>query len=346
MATADTLRKSDKNRQIVLTKKASFLGLPGLFMHAKSTDFDVIVIGGGPAGLSAALWCDELGLKTLLLERDDEWGGQLRRVYNRLENHLGMEAANGREMRDRFLEQTDKRGFIKRLRADVSAVDVEKKVLTLGSGESIGTRSMIIATGVRRRRTGTEGEEAFAGKGIIESGKKDSEEAAGKRVLIVGGGDAAIENALILSAVAKKVFVVHRRAEFTARDEFLNRAKEAANIEFLTDRRLGRISGAGKVESVELVNTAKGDIEALPVEIVLIRIGVEPNTEIFKGMLRMDDLGYISVNSRCETSAEGVYAAGDAANALAPTVSSAVGTGAAAARAVYDYLLQTRDLDR
>lgn len=314
-------------------------------MHTKSSDFDVIVIGGGPAGLSAALWCDELGLKTLLLEKDEEWGGQLRRVYNRIENYLGMEAAGGPEMRDRFVQQTEKRSFIKRLRSVVSAVDVENKLVTLGSGESIKSRSMIIATGVRRRRTGAEGEAVFTGKGIIESGKKDSKEAAGKRVLIVGGGDAAIENASILSEVAEKVFVVHRRAESTAREEFLEKAKKADNIEFLPGTTLRKISGDEKVRGAELLITATGEPEFLPVEIVLIRIGVEPNTEIFKEIVRMDDLGYISVNSRCETSVEGVYAAGDAANPLSPTVSSAVGTGATAARAVYDYILQTRDLD-
>lgn len=306
-------------------------------MNENTLNFDVIVIGGGPAGLSAALWCEDLGLQTLLLEKDDELGGQLRRVYNPIENHLGLEAKNGQEMRERFITQVDKRKFLRRLRANVLAIDVQRRLALMENGVSVEARSMIIATGVRRRRLGIEGEDTFIGKGIIESGKRDSARVEGKRVLIAGGGDAAIENALILSKVAEKVFVVHRRAEFTAREEFLEKAKETANIEFLTGRTLRKISGVGKVQRVELENKAADDTEVLPVEAVLVRVGVEPNTEIFSGILGMDGQGYIAVNERCETSAEGFYAAGDAANPLAPTVSSAVGMGATAARAVYDY---------
>lgn len=315
-------------------------------MSEKTPNFDVIVIGGGPAGLSAALWCEELGLQVLLLEKEDEFGGQLNRVYNPIENHLGFEANSGEEMRGRFMHQVDKRTFLRSLRAEVATIDAQTGRVRLENGESFDAGSIIIATGVRRRRTGAEGEGAFTGKGILESGKKDSKLASGKRVMIVGGGDAAIENALILSEVAEKVFVAHRRAEFTARGEFLDKAKATANIEFLTGRTLKKISGFGKVQRVELENTAADDIEVLPVEAVLIRVGTEPNTEIFKGIVGMDARGYITVNERCETTAEGVYAVGDVANPLAPTVSSAVGMGATAARAVYDYLLQTRDLNR
>jgi thioredoxin reductase (NADPH) len=315
-------------------------------MSENNPNFDVIVIGGGPAGLSAALWCEELGLHALLLEKDEEFGGQLTRVYNPIENHLGSEAANGEEMRARFIHQVDKRTFPRRLRAGVSAIDAKTMRVRLESGESVEAGAVIIATGVRRRRLGIEGETEFMGKGVIESGKKDSKLVKGKRALIAGGGDAAIENALILSDVAEKVFVVHRRAEFTAREEFLERAKAAANIEFLTGRTLRKISGVGKVQRVELVNTAADDTEVLPVEIVLVRVGTEPNTEIFRGVVGLDARGYITVNEKCGTTATGVFAAGDAANPLAPTVSSAVGMGATAARAVYDYLLQTRDLSR
>lgn len=315
-------------------------------MSENSPNFDVIVIGGGPAGLSAALWCEELGLQTLLLEKEDVFGGQLNRVYNPIENHLGYETKNGEEMRGRFMHQIDKRTFLRRLRAEVSAIDAQTRRVRMEDGEPVVARSIIIATGVRRRRLGIEGETEFIGKGVIESGKKDSKLARGKRVLIVGGGDAAIENALILSEVAEKVFVVHRRNEFTAREEFLERAKATPNVELLTGRTLKKISGVGKVQRVELENTAADDIEVLPVEAVLIRVGTEPNTEIFRGIVKMDVRGYITVNEKCETTLEGIYAAGDAANPLAPTVSSAVGMGATAARAVYDYLLQTRDLYR
>jgi thioredoxin reductase (NADPH) len=305
--------------------------------------FDVIIIGGGPAGLSAALWCDDLGLETLLLEKTSEFGGQLLRVYNRIENYLGIDAENGLEMRDRFLLQTGKREFLRKLETEVLATDLKNRTVSLKDGETFRAKAVIIATGTGRRRLGIPGEEAFKDRGIVESGRKDPEVAAGKRVLIVGGGDAAVENALILSETAERVFICHRRAEFTARDEFTGLAKTASNIEFLDPHTLENITGAEGIEAVELKNTATGETLTLPVETVLIRIGVEPNTGIFRGELETDESGYVRIDDKCRTSVEGVYAVGDATNPLGPTLSSAVGMGATAAKAVYVYLAERGD---
>lgn len=302
------------------------------------SDFDTIVIGGGPAGLSAALWCDELGLATLLLEQDEEFGGQLRRVYNLIGNHLGSDPVDGPGLRDRFVRQTAERGFSRKSGTSAIQADLQEMEITLYDGETVSARSVVIATGVRRRRAGAEGEEDFAGRGVIESGKKDAKQTAGKLVLIVGGGDAALENALILAEHAEKVYVVHRRATFTAREEFMRKAKNSPNIEFLIERRLQKIFGGERVEGVELANTATDEIETLAVDVVLIRIGVEPNSEIFKDQIETDNRGYIVVNSRCETSVEGVFAVGDVANPASPTVSTAVGMGATAAKAAHKYL--------
>jgi thioredoxin reductase (NADPH) len=300
--------------------------------------FDVIIIGGGPAGLSAALWCDDLGLKTLLLEKKSEFGGQLLRVYNKIENHLGIDAGNGLEMRDRFLQQTGKREFVKKLETEVSTADLKNRTVSLKTGETLKAKAIIIATGTSRRRLGIPGEDAFRNRGFIESGRKDPEIAAGKRVLIVGGGDAAVENALILGEAAERVSVCHRRAEFTARDEFTEKAKNKSNIEFFVGHTLQKITGTERIEAVELKNTATGETLDLAVEIVLIRIGVEPNTGIFRGQLETDENGFVLVDGKCKTSIEAVYAAGDAANSLGPTLSSAVGMGATAAKAAYAYL--------
>jgi thioredoxin reductase (NADPH) len=307
-------------------------------MSAKIAEIDTVIIGGGPAGLSAAMWCEELGLKALLLEKKGEFGGQLARVYNRIENHLGSDARDGAAMRERFLRQVENRGFARRVDAGISTVDLENKVVELRNGEAIQTRSLIIATGVSRRRLDIEGEKTFVNKGIVESGRKDPDVAEGKRVLIVGGGDAAVENALILSEKAQKIFIAHRRAQFRARPEFLDKAKTFENIEFMPERVLERIFGSESIEGAEFSNLSTGEREIIPAEIVLIRIGVEPNSGMFKGLLEMDGGGYIEVNARCETSVAGVYAIGDVSNPLSPTVSTAVGTGATAARAIYQYL--------
>jgi thioredoxin reductase (NADPH) len=307
-------------------------------MEPERAQFDVIVIGGGPAGLSAAMWCDELGLKTLLLEKEREFGGQLLRVYNPIENYPGIDTMNGREMRDRIAEQVSRRGFLRKLGAAVASVDPAAKKVMLETGVGIIGKSIIIATGVRRRVPEGTGEERFRGSGVLESGKKESHLAAGKRAVVIGGGDAAIENALILAGAAEKVFVVHRRGEFTAREEFMNRARIDPKIEFLTKRTLVSIEGNGRVESVLLNQVATGATEQLPVDIVLIRMGVVPNTDLFGGGPDLDGSGFILINSSCETSETGVFAAGDVSNPFAPTVSSAVGAGANAARAAYHYL--------
>lgn len=315
-------------------------------MSENKIHFDVVIIGGGPAGLSAAMWAEEMGLKALLIERDPEFGGQLHRVYNLIENHLGSDALDGDGLRRRFVEQIAKRGFERKVGAGVTGVDLTNKIVTLAGGEAFRARALIIATGVSRRRLGVAGEAEFKGKGIIESGKMDPGAARGKRVLIVGGGDAAIENALILSEGAVKVTVVHRRAEFRARKEFLDKVKKTNNIEMLTGRTVERIFGGEEIEGVELAEKATGAHETLAVERVLVRIGVEPNSVLFRDDLDVDRAGYIKVDARCETSMEGVFAIGDVANPLSPTVSTAVGTGATAARCVYDYLVHTQQLDR
>lgn len=315
-------------------------------MRTENTHFDTVIIGGGPAGLSAAMWCEDMGLDTLLIEGKNEFGGQLNRVYNLIENHLGSDVVDGAGLCRSFLRQVENRAFERRSGTGVARIDPEGKTVFLENAEAIKARAVIIATGVSRRRLGIEGETEFRGRGLIESGKKDPEIAARKEVLIIGGGDAAVENALILSEKAKKVTVVHRRDHFTARSEFLDKAKETANIELLTGWTLAKISGAEKIEEVDLVNTGTGAGRSLPAEVVLIRIGVEPNSKIFTGYLETDEDGYIVVNARCETSLEGIFAIGDVANPLAPTVSTAVGTGATAARCIYDYLVHTHQLDR
>lgn len=306
-------------------------------MHGNRKRFDVIVIGGGAAGLSAALWTDELGLSTLLLEKETEFGGQLRRVYNPIKNHLGIETANGSEMRDVFVKQIEKRGFLRRLAVKVSAVDAENKIVSLDD-ERFSAKALVIATGVRRRSLGVAGEELFQGKGIIESGKKDAETVAGKTVLVVGGGDAALENALILAEQAEKVYLAHRRADFRGRTEFLERIRGNRKIEILIETVIQRIGGVERVERAETKNLRSGETRILPVEAVLIRAGVEPNSEILRGKTELDADGYVKIDSRCATSVTGIFAVGDVANPLAPTVSGAVGMGATAAKAIFALL--------
>lgn len=301
-------------------------------MNQSVKNFDVIIIGGGAAGLSAGLWCDELGLNALLLEENSELGGQLLWTYNEIKNHLGIEAHNGRELRDIFLKQINERKFAIKLSSEIVKIDLANKTILLESGESFSAKSIIIATGVSRRKLNIAGEETFKNKGIIESGKRDQDLVKEKNVAIIGGGDAAFENALILAETAKSVVLIHRSQDFRARPEFVEQAEGNQKISILTNWTVQKIIGSENVEGIELKNVQTDERQILSVESILVRVGVEPNTKFVRGQVELDKNGYFNVNSNCETNISRVFAVGDVANSLAPTVSSAVGMGATAAK--------------
>jgi thioredoxin reductase (NADPH) len=295
---------------------------------------DVLIIGAGPAGLSAANWCDELGLDTLVLEQNSETGGQLLSVHNRIENYLGVSAANGKELRDIFLEQKKDAEFDLWTNVEIANLDLRARRVELRSGEALNAISIIIATGVRRRRLGIPGEMEFAGRGMIESGTRDRDFFAGKDVCVIGGGDAAAENALLLSEVCPTVTMVHRGRRLTARREFSEALATNHCITVFKEAQVQRILGNEEVEAVEILRGGAIKPFQMAVKGVLVRIGVEPNTDLFRDQLTADDRGYVVVNGQQETSVANVFAIGDVANPLAPTISGAVGAGATAAKVI------------
>ena len=295
---------------------------------------DVIIIGAGPAGLSTAFWCDELGLDTLVLEQAEQIGGQLHRVYNPIENYLGVKARNGAELLELFTQDVDDAEFDLWTQTAISSVDLRAKRISLASGESLQSIAIVIATGVRPRELGVPGEKEFVGKGIIESGARDRELFAGKDVCIVGGGDAAVENALLLAEVCATVTLVHRGKKLRARREFTERLQSNHCITVFKESVLTRIIGNEDVEAVEIQRKQGLKPFQLAVRGVLIRIGIEPNTELFREQLETDEKAFIKVNSQQETSVPMVFAAGDVSNPLAPTVSSATGAGVTAAKVI------------
>lgn len=300
---------------------------------------DVIIIGAGPGGLSAALWCDELGLDTLVLEREGEVGGQLLRVHNRVENYLGVEAENGRELRDIFAAQTEGRDFDLWTQAEIEEVDLRAKRVRLRSGEELQSIALVIATGVRRRRLGVPGEQEFEGRGVMSSGVLERETVAGEDVLVVGGGDAAAENALLLAETSATVTLVHRGEKLSARREFAERIQGDHRITVFTESTLERVLGSDSVESVEIRRAGALKAMRMAVRGVLIRVGVEPNSELFGGQLHTDARGYVVTDGQHETSAEMVFAVGDISNPRAPTVSGAAGAGATAAKVIASRLV-------
>ena len=295
---------------------------------------DVIIIGAGPAGLSAALWCDELGLDTIVLEQKQHTGGQLHTIYGAVENYPGLRANNGSEFFERFSERVGDAEFDLWTNVEIESVDLKAKRVRLRSGEELQSISIIIATGVRRRQLGIPGENEFVGHGIIESASRDRNDFAGRDVCIIGGGDAAAENALLLAEVCPTVTLVHRGKTLRARPTFVQQLQGQHCITVFPESVVTRILGNHEVEAVEILRKEALKPFQMAVQGVVIRIGVEPNTEIFREQLQLDDRGYAVVNNQQETGVVNVFAIGDVSNPLAPTISSAAGTGATAAKVI------------
>jgi thioredoxin reductase (NADPH) len=297
-------------------------------------NYDVIIIGGGVAGLSAGYWCAELGLSALVLESETEPGGTLLRVFNPIHNHLGASAENGKELRDRIAEQIKNSKIEIRTGAQIAAVDLIEKKVELADGSMLAAKNLILATGTRRGKLNVPGENEFAGRGILDSGAKDPSAVKDLEVCIIGGGDAAFENALILAEHAGSVTIVHRSENFQARGEFRKKVESNPGIRLIANAKVLEFSGKDRVESVKISDVSNGGESYIAARAVLIRIGVEPNTELFAERIALDKRGYIAVNAKCETSVGGVYAIGDVANPDSTTVSTAAGTGATAAKMI------------
>ena len=297
------------------------------------TNPDVVVIGGGPAGISAAAWCVDLELSAVLIEEGETTGGQLLSINNPIVNYAGLEAADGREFAAFLHKWLEQFAFRRMLGTRVELIEAEPLLVRTEAGEEFRPSAVILATGVSRRKLGLPGEDELVGKGILRSGAGEREEAKGKHVIIIGGGDAAIENALILSEHAKRVTVVHRSRDFRARPEFLERAKTAGNVEFITERYVTSIRGEDRFEGVDVVGPDGASV-SIEADLLLIRIGFRPNSELLRGLTELDVSGYVKVDANSATSVPMIYACGDVANPISPTISTAAGMGATAAKAI------------
>jgi thioredoxin reductase (NADPH) len=294
---------------------------------------DVLIIGAGPAGLSAARWCDELGLDTLVLEQGETVGGQLLSIHHPIENYLGARAANGRELCDLFVEQTKDCEFDLWTEVEISGVDLKARRVVLRSGEELKSIAIIIATGLRRRKLGISGEDEFVGRGMIES-SGERQAFSGKDVCVIGGGDAAAENAILLAEVCPTVTLVHRGKKLRARREFTEQLHTNHCITVFPESVVHRIIGRESVEAVEIERAGAIKPFQMAVQGVIVRIGFEPNSDLVRDQLQTDERGYVLINAYQETTIENCFAIGDVASPLSPTISGAVGGGATAAKVI------------
>lgn len=296
--------------------------------------YDLVIIGDGPAGLSAGIYAVRYGLDTLILEKD-VISGQIA-LTDIVENYPGFSSIAGMELMDKFKEHAQEAGVTTE---DGEVLNIKsdgnKKIISTDEGE-IEAKAVIIATGANPQHLGVPGEEEFAGRGVSYCATCDGPFFRGKNVAVIGGGDSAITDALILSNLASKVYVVHRRDKLRATKVLQDRAFSRDNIEFIWDTILDEVLGDGSVEKVILKNVKSGDTVEMAMDGVFIYVGVVPNT----GFVDVDknSAGFIITSDRMETSVEGIYAAGDCRVTPLRQVVTAVSDGAIAAASAHEFV--------
>lgn len=300
-------------------------------------EHEVLIAGAGPAGIGASIWAHTLGLDYVVIDRAPVPGGQLHRIHNKIVDYPGLISRDGAQLLGHFLQHMATLGVRVLRDQEIVAVDLEQRRVETAGGDTLGARRLVLAMGVRRRRLGIPGEAELVGHGVCPSASKHAHEFRGQRVLVIGGGDAAFEEALILADVAEHVTLAHRSERFRARADFQQRVREQNNIDLLPNAEVVAIDGAGRVERVS-VRSPDGHV-SLPVGGVFICIGVEPNTGMIADQLDLDARGYIRVDARQQTSHAAVYAAGDICSGSSLTIAAALGQGAAAVKDIQRELL-------
>ena len=298
----------------------------------RRNEYRVVIIGSGPAGLTAAIYAGRANLEPLVIEGQQP-GGQLT-TTTEVENYPGFEhGIQGPELMEVTRRQAARFGaeIVVDTVKEVS-LDTHPFTLTLESGGMIVAQSIIIASGASAKYLGLANEKRLAGHGVSACATCDGFFFKGKEVVVVGGGDTAMEEATFLTKFASKVTIAHRRSEFRASKIMQARALANPKIEVLYDTVVEDILGDEKVSGVVVRNVLTGEVKTLPATGYFAAIGHQPNTDVFKGKLEMNEIGYLKIqHPSTRTSVEGVFAAGDVADAIYRQAVSAAGEGCKAA---------------
>jgi thioredoxin reductase (NADPH) len=298
--------------------------------QAMDKNYQVVIIGGGPAGLAAGLYCARSRLNTLLIEKGI-MGGQITNA-ERVENYPGFpKGISGIDLGQLIHEQAVSYG-LETLLAEVTKVAPSQRhnLVSTSEGDFVA-ESIIVASGSQYRKLGVPGEDKLVGKGVSYCATCDGPLFKGKALAVIGGGAAAITEALYLSKFASSVKIIHRRDQLRASKIFQERAMAEPKIEFIWDTVVTQIEGDGLVKQLVLKNTRNDKISTLELAGVFVAIGSEPNSAQWQGLLPLDERGYVITNELMETKIPGIFAAGDIRHNSARQAITAAGDGATAA---------------
>lgn len=298
---------------------------------------DVIIIGGGPGGYTAALYSARANLKTMVIEKLSA-GGQMA-TTSQVDNYPGFEeGVNGFELGEKMRQGAERFG-VESLFAEVESVDLsaQPKIIHTSDGDYFA-RTVILATGANPREMGLEEEQKLKGRGVAYCATCDGMFYRNKTVVVVGGGNTAVADALFLSKICNKVYLVHRRDQLRASKSYMSALKQSLNIEFIWNAKVKEILHDKKVTGVVTEDIESGDTIKVACDGVFVAIGRIPNTDLFKGQLELDEGGYIVADETTKTNLPGVFAVGDVRRKPLRQIVTATADGAVASKFAEEYI--------
>lgn len=298
---------------------------------------DIVIIGSGPAGLSAAVYATRALLDVLVVEREPMSGGQM--IYTeQVDNYLGLPGISGFDMAVKFKEHAQKTGA-EFFSGEAEKIEEENGIfrILLKNHAAVETKAIIAAPGAKHKTLGVPGESKLKGAGVSYCATCDGAFFKGKETVVVGGGDVALEDALYLSNLCKKVYLIHRREELRGAVILQKKIREAENIEFLPCCEVKEILGGDRVEGVTVCDNRTGEMKNLVVSGVFIAVGMLPDSRILKDVADLDASGYVIAGEDCRTSKKGIFAAGDVRTKPLRQIANAVADGAAAVYSAEQY---------
>ena len=298
--------------------------------------YDMIIIGAGPAGFTAGIYARRAGLSVLMIEKTMPGGAVA--ITSEVCNYPGFQKIGGAELANLMFEHATSLG-VETIFEEVSGTDFSQKIKVVKTyNGTYKARTVIICLGAATRKLAAEGEKAFFGKGISYCATCDGNLYKDKTVAVVGGGNSALEDAVYMSNIAKKVYLIHRRDEFRGDDILVKDVKAQKNVELVLCAKVNKVEGNGKLEDIIVENIPTKQTSRLDIDGLFVSIGRGPDTEVIDKSVAISETGYIVTDEKMRTSVDGVFAAGDIRQSPLKQIVTACSDGAIAATAAFQYI--------